>query len=78
MPEGHVIHRLAGELTEKFGDSILDINSPQGRFATEAAIVDQSRLTRSDAYGKHLFIDVDANHPEHIIYIHLGLIGTLH
>ncbi|EEW48537.1 Formamidopyrimidine-DNA glycosylase H2TH domain protein [Corynebacterium efficiens YS-314] len=81
MPEGHVIHRLAGELTQRFGNSglgpALDITSPQGRFAREAAIVDQSRLLRADAHGKHLFIDFDVDHPEHIIYIHLGLIGTL-
>lgn len=77
MPEGHVIHRLAGELTRKFSDAVLDITSPQGRFATEATLVDQSRIARADAFGKHLFIEFDADHPEHIIYIHLGLIGTL-
>ncbi len=77
MPEGHVIHRLAGELTQRFGHATLEVTSPQGRFATEAASVDAGRIVRADAFGKHLFIEFDTAHPENIIYIHLGLIGTL-
>ena len=77
MPEGHVIHRLAGEFTRIFGTQRLHITSPQGRFATEAALVDGSRLERSEAFGKHLFLHFDAASDEHIIYIHLGLIGHL-
>ena len=77
MPEGHVIHRLAGEFTRIFGTQRLHITSPQGRFATEAALVDGSRLERAEAFGKHLFLHFDAASDEHIIYIHLGLIGHL-
>lgn len=77
MPEGHVIHRLAGEFTRIFGTQRLHITSPQGRFATEAALVDGSRLERSEAFGKHLFLHFDVASDEHIIYIHLGLIGHL-
>ena len=77
MPEGHVIHRLAGEFTRIFGTQRLQITSPQGRFATEAALVDGSRLERAEAFGKHLFLHFDAASDEHIIYIHLGLIGHL-
>lgn len=77
MPEGHVIHRLAGEFTRIFGTQRLHITSPQGRFATEAALVDGSRIERAEAFGKHLFLHFDAASDEHIIYIHLGLIGHL-
>lgn len=77
MPEGHVIHRLADEFTRIFGTHRLHITSPQGRFATEAELVDGSRLERAEAFGKHLFLHFDAASDEHIIYIHLGLIGHL-
>ncbi|AKE40189.1 Formamidopyrimidine-DNA glycosylase [Corynebacterium camporealensis] len=77
MPEGHVIHRLAHELNESFRPEPLKISSPQGRFSTEAAIVDDSRIEHAEAFGKHLFIHFDAGDPRHIIYIHLGLIGKL-
>lgn len=77
MPEGHVIHRLADEFTRIFGTQRLHITSPQGRFATEATLVDGSRLERAEAFGKHLFLHFDAASDEHIIYIHLGLIGHL-
>lgn len=77
MPEGHVIHRLADEFTRVFGTQRLHITSPQGRFATEAELVDGSRLERAEAFGKHLFLHFDAASDEHIIYIHLGLIGHL-
>ena len=77
MPEGHVIHRLADEFTRIFGTQRLHITSPQGRFATEAALVDGSRLERAEAFGKHLFLHFDAASDEHIVYIHLGLIGHL-
>lgn len=77
MPEGHVIHRLADEFTRIFDTQRLHITSPQGRFATEAELVDGSRLERAEAFGKHLFLHFDAASDEHIIYIHLGLIGHL-
>lgn len=77
MPEGHVIHRLARDLTETFGDTALEVSSPQGRFSAEAALLDTHRITRAEAVGKHLFVEFDAPHPEHIVHIHLGLIGQL-
>ncbi len=77
MPEGHVVHRLAREINARFTDGPVEITSPQGRFAAEAALLDGHRIEGAEAVGKHLFVDVDAPHPEHIIYIHLGLIGQL-
>lgn len=78
MPEGHVIHRLARDFNARLRNTSLTVTSPQGRFASEANDVDSHELRAADAYGKHLFLDFDAPIPEHIIYIHLGLIGTLH
>lgn len=77
MPEGHVIHRLSNEFNASFRGQALGVTSPQGRFAAEAATLDGSRLNRADTYGKHLFLDFDTDHPEHVVYIHLGLIGHL-
>ncbi|MCK7637166.1 Fpg/Nei family DNA glycosylase [Corynebacterium pygosceleis] len=77
MPEGHVIHRLAERLTTTFDDRELEFSSPQGRFSTEASHLDGHRITLAEAWGKQLFIDVEHDHPEHIIHIHLGLIGGL-
>lgn len=77
MPEGHVIHRLARELNAGFTAGPVEVSSPQGRFAAEASLLDGHRIARAEAVGKHLFIEFDAPHPEHIVYIHLGLIGQL-
>ncbi len=77
MPEGHVIHRLARDLNAGFTGGALEVTSPQGRFSAEAELLDGHRIVRAEAVGKHLFIEFDAPHPEHIIYIHLGLIGQL-
>lgn len=77
MPEGHVLHGLANELNAHFTGSPLEVTSPQGRFAREASLIDGTRLHRAYAHGKHLFIDFDSDEPAHIVYIHLGLIGSL-
>ncbi|MGJ6981483.1 Fpg/Nei family DNA glycosylase [Aestuariimicrobium soli] len=76
MPEGHVIRRLADTLTDTFGGSTVRVSSPQGRFAEEAARLDQHELVVADSFGKHLFITFDAPAPA-IVQIHLGLIGKL-
>lgn len=77
MPEGHVIHRLAAELNRDFSGQALTVASPQGRFAAESALLDGHRIAHAEAVGKHLFVDFDLDHPEHFVYIHLGLIGSL-
>ena len=77
MPEGHVIHRLARELNRDFSEAPLHVSSPQGRFRTEAELLDAHPLAAVEAWGKHLFIDFDTDQPEHIVHIHLGLIGKL-
>ncbi|MGD7002612.1 Fpg/Nei family DNA glycosylase [Corynebacterium halotolerans] len=77
MPEGHVIHHLAGKMNSFYAGKTLRVTSPQGRFAAEAARLDGHALSHAEAFGKHLFVEFDADDPAHIIYIHLGLIGTL-
>lgn len=76
MPEGHVIHRLADELTGVFEGSQVAVSSPQGRFSVEAAHLDGTVLHGAQAWGKHLFIDFLAS-GAHWVHIHLGLIGRL-
>lgn len=77
MPEGHVIHRLAQATSANFGGKPVAVSSPQGRFAGAAASLDGAVLQGASACGKHLFIDFEATQPEHIVHIHLGLIGKL-
>src|SRR5690606_41172526 len=73
MPEGHTLHRLAARLNSRFGGLPTQSSSPQGRFATEAAILDGLVLDRAEAHGKHLFLAF----AEHTVHIHLGLAGKL-
>ena len=74
MPEGHVIHRLASGISERFAGRQVQVTSPQGRFAAAADLIDGTELLGADAVGKHLLIDFAAGRT---IWIHLGLIGKL-
>lgn len=76
MPEGHVLHRLAGELNRRYAGRAVEVSSPQGRFAVEAERLDGAVLTTAEAVGKHLFIHFDVPEPAWV-HIHLGLIGSL-
>ena len=71
MPEGHTIHRLARDLRKELGTGPIRATSPQGRFAEGAAALDGRSIRRSDAWGKHLFVDFDSE----VLHVHLGLIG---
>lgn len=72
MPEGHVVHRLAGDLAADLGGRRLSVRSPQGRFAAEAARMDGTVLRHTDAYGKHLFAELSSGEQLHV---HLGMQG---
>lgn len=74
MPEGHTLHRLAGELSATFGGRPVRVSSPQGRFAESAALVDGQVLTGAEAWGKHLFVTFPGDRHVHV---HLGLYGKL-
>ncbi|HEX5569567.1 MAG TPA: DNA-formamidopyrimidine glycosylase family protein [Streptomyces sp.] len=81
MPEGHTIHRLAADLTGRFGGRSVRASSPQGRFEDGAALVDGRTLSGTDAHGKHLFLGFDGAGTDGAgegrwVHIHLGLYGT--
>ena len=71
MPEGHTLHRLAGQLTSAFAGQVVRVSSPQGRFA-DAAHVDGTRLIGAASAGKHLFLEFER---DLFVHVHLGLIG---
>ncbi|QDU37791.1 Endonuclease 8 1 [Maioricimonas rarisocia] len=72
MPEGHTIHRLAGDHRKHFAGTPLQLRSPQGRFADEAKLLDGQTLLDVEAWGKHLFYRWERGE---ILHIHLGLYG---
>jgi endonuclease VIII len=72
VPEGHTIHRLAARHRELFAGKRVGVGSPQGRFATGAALVDGRTLNDTEAYGKHLFHHYDG---DLTVHVHLGLYG---
>lgn len=75
MPEGHTLRRLADDLDESLCGRVLEVSSPQGRFAAEAALLDGTALSNADSAGKHLFLEFEG---DRVVHIHLGLIGKLH
>jgi endonuclease VIII len=71
MPEGHTLHRLAGQLSAAFAGQIVRVSSPQGRFA-DAVHVDGTRMLGATSAGKHLFLEFEGGL---FVHVHLGLIG---
>ena len=72
MPEGHTIHRVARDHQKRFAGEALSVSSPQGRFRAGARKLNDSRLERVEAYGKHLFYWWEG---DQILHVHLGLYG---
>jgi len=72
MPEGHTLHRLAGELTQAFAGRRTRVSSPQGRFAESAALLDGALVEGAEAWGKHLFVGFAG---DRFVHVHLGLYG---
>lgn len=72
MPEGHTLRRLANVLGDAFAGRVVRVQSPAGRFAADAAVLDGTVLVEADSAGKHLFLEFEG---ERFIHIHLGLIG---
>jgi len=72
MPEGHTIHRIAQDHGALLAGKVIAVSSPQGRFATDAALVDGVVLERIEANGKHLFYQWANGYVGHV---HLGLFG---
>ncbi|MFW0790173.1 Fpg/Nei family DNA glycosylase [Gordonia sp. CPCC 205333] len=82
MPEGHTLHRLARRQHRLLGGQVVAVSSPQGRFATEADILDGMVFARAQAWGKHLvqsYRPIGAGRSradERLVHIHLGLYGA--
>ncbi|MFC9327748.1 Fpg/Nei family DNA glycosylase [Kitasatospora sp. NPDC057015] len=72
MPEGHIIHRLAAQNFQAFGDRPVRVSSPQGRFADGAELIDGQALVSAEATGKHLFLGFEEGA---WLHVHLGLYG---
>ena len=72
MPEGHTLHRLALDHRKLFAGKIVAASSPQGRFEEGASLIDGHRVVAVEAYGKHLFYELDG---DLIVHVHLGLFG---
>ena len=73
MPEGHTIHRLAREHNALLARRPLRLSSPQGRFASDAAVLDGRVLERVRPYGKHLFYAFEG---DDVVHVHLGIYGV--
>lgn len=71
MPEGHTLHGLARDQTQRFASKRVRVSSPQGSFAAGAAFVDGRILDVVTAHGKHLFAAFGAQ----TVHVHLGLFG---
>jgi endonuclease-8 len=73
MPEGHTIHRIAGQHRTRFVGGQVSVTSPQGRFA-EADRIDGRALRAVEAFGKHLLYEFDGRR---YVHVHLGLFGKV-
>lgn len=73
MPEGHTLHRIARDLHATFAGQVVEVSSPQGRFASGAALLTDHELVEARAHGKHLFVEFAG---DRVLHVHLGLIGT--
>jgi endonuclease VIII len=72
MPEGHTIHRAARDQRPMLVGQLIDVSSPQGRFAEGAVAIDGQRCISVEAFGKHLIYRFEN---EFSLHIHLGLFG---
>lgn len=70
MPEGHLLHRTASELSADLAGRTVAASSPQGRF--DAAPVDGCTVAGAEAYGKHLLVHLE-DAPS--VHVHLGMRG---
>jgi endonuclease-8 len=72
MPEGHSVQRIANELNRLFKAKAIQVDSPQGRFSSEAKLISGQKIVRVRAIGKQLFIDFDN---KLTCRVHLGIYG---
>jgi endonuclease-8 len=72
MPEGHSVQRFANDFNKKFKGSVVRVDSPQGRFSSEAKLIDGQILLGAKAIGKQMFLKFDNGLT---CRIHLGIYG---
>ena len=72
MPEGHSVQRTANEFNKKFKGKVVRVDSPQGRFSSEAKLIDGQVLKGAKAIGKQLFLNFDNGLT---CRVHLGIYG---
>ncbi len=72
MPEGHTVHRTANNFNKLFAGKKLSVDSPQGRFGSDAQLVSDKTLTKAWAVGKQLFLQFGE---DTFLRIHLGIYG---
>jgi endonuclease-8 len=73
MPEGHSVHRIAGEFRRHFVGKSITASSPQGRFAAGAALISGQRMVAARAVGKQMFLEFESGL---WLRIHLGIYGA--
>lgn len=70
MPEGHLLHRTATELSTDLAGAVVTASSPQGRF--DPRPVDGGTVVGAEAHGKHLFVHLE---DAPAVHVHLGMRG---
>ena len=72
MPEGHSVQRTANQFNEHFKGKKIKVDSPQGRFASDAKLINNRVLIEAKAIGKQLFLNFDN---DLTCRVHLGIYG---
>lgn len=72
MPEGHSVQRTANQLNALFKGKVVQVDSPQGRFSSEAKLISGQKISRVRAIGKQLFIEFEN---KLTLRVHLGIYG---
>jgi DNA-formamidopyrimidine glycosylase len=72
MPEGHTVQRTANWFNEHLKGQKVKVDSPQGRFSSDAKRINNRVLVNARAIGKQLFLDFDN---DLTCRIHLGIYG---
>jgi endonuclease-8 len=73
VPEGHSVHRIAIQFQRNFVGKKAAVSSPQGRFASGAALLTGREMKSARAVGKHLFLEFEG---DRWLRVHLGIYGA--
>jgi endonuclease-8 len=74
MPEGHLVHRHAASSPLGCGRVRSAPRRRRDASAKARAAIDGRTLAAAEAYGKHLFLGFDSDHPA-VVHVHLGRQG---